>query len=383
MFSRRMLERLLPNSFYVDEKIFKRERSHIFSKSWIFFCLIDEVARDGQYLRKTLFNQDIFVINHQDKLYGYFNICPHRFHPLIREDSGKLASIVCDYHKWAFKLDGKLKGIPLCEEAYQFSKRKLGNIALNSINVRVIGKFVFLNFSKKPIKIEKQFSAGLVQRLEEISEFISSVHTVRMKKQFNWKLIQENLRDPLHPSFVHPKTLAKEIDVGVPGIPKYRPFWTLRLKDASYGGPDVAILSRPAYVKHFVRPWPCEIRYYNFWLYPNLHLAAPDAGLTFVLENFIPLTPDSTQIELYYLIGQHDMPPRSYAKFVEELSQNSMRVYNEDFGVLEAIQKVVGGNFVRFPINGKFERMLTRFHKVYLNQTKLWLSLLKAKLSLN
>ena len=371
---------MLPNFFYVEQAIFEREKKKIFLDSWIFFCFLDEVSDENDFLRKTIFGENVFVVNRGGELSGFFNFCPHRFHPLVKADSGKLSQLVCDYHRWSFKPDGSLANIPFCSEAYQFSRAEQASISLSRFHVEVIGKFVFVNLAEKPIAIAKQFSKDLVGLLESISQHVSRVHAVSFEKQFNWKLIQENLRDPLHPTFVHPKTLAKEIDTGVPGIPRDIPFWALPLRRASYGGPDVALLSAPPYQDRFLNPWPCEGRYHNYWLYPNLHLAGPDGGLTFMLESFVPLSPSSTRVELHYLIGENDFTEAQYDEFIEGLTQNAMRVYEEDFAVLEAIQQAVGSHVVRFPKNGKFERMLTRFHKIYLNKTGYWTKFLVAKL---
>ena len=374
---------LVTQFFYVDPAVFEREKKRIFLDSWIFFCFLDQVSEEDSFLRKTLFNENVFVVNRGGQLSGFFNSCPHRFHPLVKTDSGQLNQMVCDYHRWSFKPDGRLANIPFCSEAYQFSRTQQEKISLNRFHVEVVGKFVFINLAEKPNKIGEQFSKELLGVLEEISDHVSSVHTVSFEKQFNWKLIQENLRDPLHPAFIHPKTLAKEIDAGLPGIPRDIPFWALPLKKASYGGPDVALLSTSPYRDHFLNPWPAEGRYHNYWLYPNSHLAAPDGGLTFVLENFVALSPGSTRVEIYYLVGENDFSPAQYEGFIDALTKSAMRVYDEDFEVLEAIQQVVGSYRLRFPMNGKFERMITRFHKIYLNKTKYWTKFLVAKLIKN
>ena len=167
---------------------------------------------------------------------------------------------------------------------------------------------------------------------------------------------------------MHKKTLLRAIECGLPGIAKNIPRLFLRLKDASFGGPDVNLLE-PFFLKDkFKNPWPCENRYYNYLLFPNLHIALPDGGYTFVLENFLPISQDETKVEIYFVTTKSLLSQKEQGEFFKSLEMNAMKVYEEDFKVLEDIQLAINQRKVFQSHHGKYENLLQRFHKIYLNR---------------
>ena len=363
---------MLSTHFYQDQKIFEQERKKIFSSLWIFFSLVQEFGAsdansDGAYVRKKIAGQDIFIRKTGDQYVGFINRCPHRFHPIVQAEWGK-APLVCPYHFWAFENDGKLKGIPYEKECYQFSQEKKETIALTRVAVKRMGSLLFVNLSKKPIAFEKQFSGFYLDRVRELSIHFEHYRKISLNRRFNWKFIQENLRDGLHPAFLHKNTLLNGIAFGPPAIPKDVPLPLLRLKDASFGGPDVALTRAFDQKEFFTDPWVCEERYYNYHLFPGLHIAAADGGYSFVLENYLPVSPEQTQIEIYFVLTPNALDFEQENALFDQLIANALAVYEEDFAALEAIQGSLStrqGSQV-FPINGVYERLITRFQKVYL-----------------
>jgi len=355
---------LLPTNYYHDQKIFDQEIKKIFQSQWIFFGLVQEFEGDGSYVRKTLCENNIFLLKNQERYVGYLNRCPHRFHPIVTDDRGT-SKLVCPYHYWAFEGNGALKGIPYETQCYQFTEQEKARIHLTAIAVERIGSLLFINFSKHPKPIKNQFHHQLLLDITSLSSHFWDFQKITFCKKFNWKLIQENLRDGLHPAFLHQKTLLNAIEFAPPAIPKDVPIQLLRNKDLSYGGPDVK-LTHPSELKdEFQDPWLCEPRYYNYHVFPSAHIAAPDGGNTFVLENFIPLGPDETELEVYFVLTKNELSADKIQLFFDKLITNASSVYEEDFRVLENIQQATKGS-ITTPNNGRYERLITRFHKGYL-----------------
>lgn len=191
-----------------------------------------------------------------------------------------------------------------------------------------------------------------------------------MLKKFNWKLIQENLRDGLHPAFLYQNTLLSSIKFASPAIPKDVPIQLLSVRDLSYGGPDVALTRESELAQDFHNPWPCEPRYYSYHLFPSLHIAAPDGGYSIVLEYLIPVGPEETAVEIYFTLTKNTLNEAQVQACLDQLASNALKVYEEDFEALENIQKSVIG-LVSGPNNGVCEHLITRFHKIYLKMVGL------------
>jgi hypothetical protein len=103
-------------------------------------------------------------------------------------------------------------------------------------------------------------------------------------------------------------------------------------------------------------------------LFPNLHIALPDGGYTFVLENFIPISQDETKIELFLITTKSLLSPKERDDFFRSLEINAMKVYEEDFKIFEDIQLAIKQKKVFQSHHGRYENMLQRFHKIYLNK---------------
>lgn len=355
---------MLTTNYYHDQEIFDQEQQKIFLSKWIFFGLVQEFGGDNSYVRKDIAGNNVFLIKDQDDFIGFLNRCPHRFHPIVTGDSG-LTNLVCAYHYWAFSGDGKLKGIPYENACYQFSEVDKNKIGLTSIAVKKIGSALFINFYKNPDSIERQFHKSLINEIESLSSSFNYFKKVVFRKKFNWKLIQENLRDGLHPAFLHQNTLLSSIKFSPPAIPKDVPIQLLSVRDLSYGGPDVPLTQKCELAQDFHNPWSCEPRYYNYHLFPSLHIAAPDGGYSFVLENFIPISPQETEIEIYFVLTKSNLSEDQVHARLDQLVSNALKVYEENFEVLENIQKTIIGS-VSAPKNGVYEHLITRFHKGYL-----------------
>jgi hypothetical protein len=101
----------------------------------------------------------------------------------------------------------------------------------------------------------------------------------------------------------------------------------------------------------------------------GLHIAAADGGYSFVVENYLPLSPSQTQIEIFFTLTRNTLDSEVENALFDQLISNALAVYEEDFVALEAIQGSLSNGYGAkqvFPVNGTYERLITRFQKVYL-----------------
>ncbi len=79
------------------------------TKSWIFAGHTFELEKSGQYLSLQVGDYPVAVVRGADKqIRAFHNSCRHRGSKVCPEASGKVAKLVCPYHKWTFELDGRL-----------------------------------------------------------------------------------------------------------------------------------------------------------------------------------------------------------------------------------------------------------------------------------
>jgi phenylpropionate dioxygenase-like ring-hydroxylating dioxygenase large terminal subunit len=149
----------IPAGRYTDPAFLELEMTHLWRKSWLYACHIDELPEPGSYLlwRKT--GSPILIVRGKDDVVrAFYNTCRHRGGPLVKSACGKADGLVCGYHGWTYNLEGKL------------------------INLRDRRDFPGLDLSQRPL-------IG-----------------VRCERFYNWIFINENLgAEPLlehvHPFF--------------------------------------------------------------------------------------------------------------------------------------------------------------------------------------
>ncbi|MCA9623656.1 MAG: aromatic ring-hydroxylating dioxygenase subunit alpha, partial [Myxococcales bacterium] len=75
---------------------------------------------------------------------AYFNVCPHRGHPLCSAPTGRVKELVCPYHHWTFGLDGRCRSIP---DAQSFSPRLVARTELRRLRLETRFGLIWVNAS--------------------------------------------------------------------------------------------------------------------------------------------------------------------------------------------------------------------------------------------
>src|SRR5262245_15973973 len=205
---------LLSPAHYTDPHIYFAERTRIFDRLWIFAGLAQFVAEPDQFLTRRIGSRQVVVQNFDGTLHAYENVCRHRCKALQTEPFGR-RPLVCGYHGWRYAADGSVATIPFDADCYRLDPVLRGSLRLPEFALRQVGNLLFVNVSEAPISLEEQFDPALVDAVASVSNaFDDEVMVTTVTGRYNWKLAYENLRDSLHPRFVHTRTLNLEVDFG-------------------------------------------------------------------------------------------------------------------------------------------------------------------------
>jgi len=113
----------LPARYYTDPDIIEREKEAIFYRNWSFIGHQSQFTRPGDYVCDVVIDQPVFVIRGKDGvLRGFYNVCQHRAHLLLKEGGGNRKVITCPYHAWSYHADGRLRTARNCETVPDFDK---------------------------------------------------------------------------------------------------------------------------------------------------------------------------------------------------------------------------------------------------------------------
>ena len=200
----------LPNSHYVDESIFQREKEILLFNKWSGVAFSKDIPNNGDALPINFLGFPLLVVRNQDgEVVVFQNICRHRGMILVDEKKNIRGTIRCPYHSWSYNLDGNLRATPHVggpgQNAHEdINKKELG---LTKINSTVYLGVIFVNISGNAEPFEK-VNRNLLSRWCEFDKSLFYSNTDSsfiLELNCNWKLAVENYCESYHLPWVHPE----------------------------------------------------------------------------------------------------------------------------------------------------------------------------------
>jgi phenylpropionate dioxygenase-like ring-hydroxylating dioxygenase large terminal subunit len=375
------MKSLLSPEAYIREDWFDREQAKVFRPLWQFVAPRMLLAKPDAFVRRRLGGVDVVVQNIEGRLCAFENICAHRQSPLQTSDQG-VRPLVCLYHAWRYGSQGEVLNIPFERECYRFSDDERQALRIRKFQVFEFGQLVFVNLDEQPLDFWSQFDAQAVQDLQRASEiFDDEVLVTRFQGNFNWKLAYENLRDSLHPRFLHTQTVYQQVkfearidEQALTDMLAYRQSGSrdraehlTRLRTFSGGGRNEPMPDPPTYPWHaYVQRHGQDDWYLNWLMYPNLHVASGSAGYSFIIEHHVPVSAQRTDLWVYYVTGKKKRKyPTSAAVLLAHL-EGAEKVLAEDIAIMEKVQAALHLGSPR-ATTGDFEHANMAIERWYLD----------------
>lgn len=182
----------LQPSDYTDPEVYAAE-AELLARSWLPVCRVEQLREAGDRMAMTLLGRPLVVVRDDDgDLHVLANVCPHRGSTIVDDGPGHDSSLVCPYHRWAFRLDGSFIGGPLTGDI------DLDDACLSTIRHHVWNGFVMVNLSGDADDPSLEL-AGLADHLAPWRwEELEIVATERFESAWNWKVMVENWIECYH-----------------------------------------------------------------------------------------------------------------------------------------------------------------------------------------
>ena len=192
-----------------EQEIYQKELERIFARSWNFVAHESQLQKPGDFLTTYIGEDAVIVTRGQDKkVHCFLNSCPHRGNRVCFADSGTSRSFICNYHGWAFGLDGSLKGMPedkLYTETPGFKREDWG---LKPARVESYKGLVFATFADDAPSLDdflgdfRWYLDAVLDADEGGTEFLPGV--TRSVLNCNWKFPADNfVGDIYHALWTH------------------------------------------------------------------------------------------------------------------------------------------------------------------------------------
>jgi Rieske 2Fe-2S family protein len=284
-----MLHRL-PVAAYTSQDWFDQEQTRIFSATWRYAGLVEDVSEPGQYISVQAGLNNIFIVMGRDRrLRAFHNICRHRGTQLLRAVGKTQKAITCPYHDWTYDLEGQLTSVP--EEAREFNGVDKGCLGLKPASVDVWRSMLFVHPDPNAGSIMDWFGEVEPQLAPMDVDSLVEYPEARVEYEIaaNWKIVVENYIDVYHLAHLHSGTLAMydhaKSEYGFVG-PHYvfvEPLSAEYAKNLESNSPTPLILPVE------------EAAAYVPMLFPGIGLAESESSwATFIIT---PLAPDRTRVE--------------------------------------------------------------------------------------
>lgn len=350
------MQSLIPAEAYLDEAWFVRERELLMKPLWQFVAPRMLLGKHNAFVTRSVCGIDVVVQNFDGELRAFENMCLHRQNPLQQQPHG-VRPLVCSYHGWGYGASGAVENIPFHDSAYRLPQAERECLKLRQFPVECIGNLVFVNVGDKPVAMDEQFSLDALSSLRDASEhFDSEVLVATIETKLNWKLAYENLRDSLHPRYLHQQSVYQQVkfqvqmdETAITAAKAYHAAGTTGraqhlqvLRGFSNGGVNEPLAQVAHYAWHdHVERFGSDDWYLNWLVYPNLHVASGSGGYSFIIEHHQPVSAGRTDLVLYYVTARKTRRyPTSAAVLLAHL-EGAEKVLREDITVMEKVQSAL------------------------------------------
>jgi salicylate 5-hydroxylase large subunit len=173
-----------------------------------------EVPNPGDFKRTVVGERSVILVRDQEGALNVVeNVCAHRGMRFCRERHGHRSAFVCPYHQWSYNLKGELRGVPLRRGVKQDGEVHGGMPAdfdtaehgLTRLKVATRGGVVFASFDHSVESFEDYLGPEILGWFDRLfnGRKLKILGYNRQRIPGNWKLMQENIKDPYHPGLLH------------------------------------------------------------------------------------------------------------------------------------------------------------------------------------
>jgi anthranilate 1,2-dioxygenase large subunit len=201
----------IPDWIYTDPRVYALEQERIFfGRHWNFVGFECEVPKPLDYIRSYVGAVPVIVTRDKDNQFHVFeNRCAHRGVEFCKSYRGNAEQFICPYHNWTYDTAGNLAAIPFRRgvkgKGGMPADFKMADHGLRKFRVETRNGVIFATACEDLESVADYLGPAMLEPFDIMfdgSEMkLLGLH--RNILQNNWKLYQENLKDPYHATLLH------------------------------------------------------------------------------------------------------------------------------------------------------------------------------------
>jgi len=190
----------LARDFYASQAVFARDLDLLLGR-WTFVGHVSEVAEAGDWITAELGDESAIVARGEDgTLRAMANVCRHRGSRICVGARGSATVLVCPYHAWSYRLDGRLRAAREMPPGFDPAAH-----GLHPLPLAEICGLIFISFGDNPpdLSLAAPALAEMAERYGWPTAKIA--HRALYRVGANWKLALENYHECYHCAPAHPE----------------------------------------------------------------------------------------------------------------------------------------------------------------------------------
>ena len=201
----------VPYWVYTDPEVYAAELERIwYGPHWLYVGLEAEIPEIGNFKTTTLGERPVIMTRSgPDEVNVVENRCAHRGAKFCQARFGHAKELLCPYHQWMYSLKGELQAVP-----FRRGVRKQGGMppdfdlkahSLNRLRVEVVNGVVWATFSAATPPFREYLGERFWKHYTRVysGRKLEVLGYNRQHIPGNWKLMQENIKDPYHAGLLH------------------------------------------------------------------------------------------------------------------------------------------------------------------------------------
>jgi salicylate 5-hydroxylase large subunit len=201
----------IPHWIYTDPEIYQRELARIFyGPHWCYVGLEAELPAPGDFKETRIGERSVIVVRDQDGAVNVVqNRCAHRGAQFCQASRGTVREFICPYHQWSYDLKGRLTGLPFRRgvrgKGGMPADFKLEEHGLRALRVATRHGVIFASFHPDVPDLASYLGPEVLHYFDRVFDGrpLALLGVSRQRIPANWKLMQENIKDPYHPGLLH------------------------------------------------------------------------------------------------------------------------------------------------------------------------------------
>lgn len=210
---------------FVSPELYQLELERIFARCWMFVAHESQVPEPGDFVQAWMGQDQVLVVRQRDgSINAFLNSCPHRGNRVCHAEAGRTRSFQCNYHGWAFGLDGRLRGIHETSAYEREPGWDASGVGLPPVaQIDTYKGLVFATFDEQAPSLA-DYLGDFRWYLDVVldndpggTEFVGG--SIRSVMRCNWKLAAENFAgDALHAGWTHDSGANAMLGQSVPEL---------------------------------------------------------------------------------------------------------------------------------------------------------------------